>query len=127
MTKVEKIAKALKYDCSYRSYETRNIVTAWNEFSDSRDCYDDFIYYMYDFDSDMSMKYPSDIAYMVWNSRHFDPFERCYAILNEDEIVTFNYLDDENCFIDFEGLAEFMVKNHDAYGIEDIQKILDKN
>lgn len=107
MSKKKSVAEYIK------SAEMEDVVNLWNQFIDETERYDDQVYENSD---DMLDEVFSSIHEFARSSRYGDYNfnDAWFAFNGYGNVVSFRYLDDDNCPIDVDALADYLIENGDS-------------
>jgi len=107
MNKFEAIIEVMK------SWETSELVQAWNQRCDDYHEGDSYIEYMDSFNEMFYGKEPLDIADMMTNARFYSGDEY-FSFNAHGNLVSYSDLDDYDCPFEWYDMAEYMSDNGDA-------------
>ena len=112
----------------FRGMDDENKVTAWNGYCAKLPGkhYYDFIYFMRDeLDEEFRNWKPPQFATLLWSGRGFDPHDNFFRTDWENEISSFNGLNDDESPYDEDAVIEYIVNNEDDFMMESISDILE--
>lgn len=104
--------------------DDRDVIYIWNEYC--RNINDDIseIYDMDEFDEIADGQSPSDIARSIFYG-DFRPNDKFFGFNGYGNYVSFNYLTDDNARYYPEDMVDYIIRNDDNLGDNDIREILD--
>lgn len=94
-----------------KEWDNSDLVDAWNKFCEDSNNNDERIYSMFEFNEFFNHLTPLDIIDLV-DSYLFGTSDEYFAYDNCGRIVSFNSIDDYDCF-DFSQLADYLIENGD--------------
>ena len=97
------------------------LLSIYNEFAN--ETYNNNIYLMVEFDEICENMTASDIARRCFYGK-FNPNDNYFIFNGYENFDSSDYLED---FIDFDDLADYIVKNDEDFDNDDIREILDEN
>lgn len=97
------------------------LLSIYNEFA--TETYDNDIYTMDEFDEICEGMTATDIARRIYNG-DFRPNDEYFTFNGYDNLISTDFLED---FIDFDDLADYIVRSEEDFGDNDIREILDEN
>lgn len=112
----------------FREMDDEDKVTAWNGYCEKQadgNSYD-LIHFMRDeLDYEFRNWKPLEFATLLWNGRGFDPHDNFFRTDWENEMSSFNGLNDDESPYDEDAVIDYIVNNEDDFMMESISDILE--
>ena len=126
MTRYEMILNYLK--TLRETYETDTLVSIHNEYCDSNNCMDDYIYSMNDFDEIFSGSDPWEVARTCFYG-DFRPTDDYFYFNGYGNCCSFDVISNQENFTNspvyLEDIASYMDDNDDDLGCSEIREIIE--
>lgn len=120
MTRYDAIKNALEKMC------TADIIAVHNEYCDSSNNTDDYIYSMDEFDDIMGGMLPMDIVRAAFFGHEFNPTNNYFWFNGYANLESFDFAPGGNSCVYISDIAKYIDRNDDALNNDDIQAILDE-
>lgn len=104
---------------------TPRLIEVWNDYTREA-YYEDIVYDMGMFNDEFQYDSPMEIARKIW-SGDFNPNDRYYTFNGYGNLVSFDYCGEENSPVDLDCLADWMIHDNNAMGVDEVQEILDED
>lgn len=120
MTRYDAIKNALE------EMNTADIIAVHNEYCDSSNNMDDYIYSMEEFDEIMGNMSPWDIVRAAYFGHEFNPTNDYFRFNGYANLESFDFAPGGNSGVYISDIAEHIDRNGDALNNDDIQAVLDE-